>query len=187
MRVLIVFAAALVLSALIFPAAIGQLARARMGQQIREEGPAAHHSKAGTPTAGGLLFVLVALVLYLAADRTLAGGFVLIALILGAALGFVDDVSAIRGRRSLGLKAGQMIVIQLATGAFLGYLAVRWGLTSQWVPFDGRHPITGWIIIVVSALAVAAGSNAFNLFFFQAEDGIRDLIVTGVQTCALPI
>ena len=25
------------------------------------------------------------------------------------------------------------------------------------------------------------------LFFFQAEDGIRDLIVTGVQTCALPI
>src|SRR2546421_7113971 len=27
----------------------------------------------------------------------------------------------------------------------------------------------------------------FSLFFFQAEDGIRDLIVTGVQTCALPI
>jgi len=163
MRAVIVFAAALLVSALIFPAAIGQLARARMGQQIREEGPAAHHSKAGTPTAGGLLFVLVALVLYLAADRSLAGGFVLIALILGAALGFVDDVFAIRGRRSLGLKARQKIVIQLATGAFLGYLAVRWGLTSQWVPFDGRHPISGWIIIVVSALAVAAGSNAFNL------------------------
>ena len=170
MRVLIVFAAALVLSALIFPAAIGQLARARMGQQIREEGPAAHHSKAGTPTAGGLLFVLLALVLYLAADRTLAGGFVLIALILGAALGFVDDVSAIRGRRSLGLKARHKIVIQLATGALLGYLAVRWGLTSQWVPFDGRHPITGWIIIVVSALAVAAGSNAFNLT--DGSDGL---------------
>src|SRR2546421_13024845 len=104
MRVLIVFAAALVLSALIFPAAIGQLARARMGQQIREEGPAAHHSKAGTPTAGGLLFVLVALVLYLAADRTLAGGFLLIALILGAALRFVRGLLAIRGRPSLGVE-----------------------------------------------------------------------------------
>jgi len=76
MRPLIVFVAALVVSALVFPAAIGQLARARMGQQIREEGPAAHHGKAGTPTAGGLVFVLVALVLYLVADRSLAGGFV---------------------------------------------------------------------------------------------------------------
>src|SRR3981081_3927703 len=157
MRALIVFAAALVVSALIFPAAIGQLARARMGQQIREEGPAAHPGKAGTPTAGGLVFVVVAVVLYLAADRSVAGGFVLIALTLGAALGFVDDVSAIRGRRNLGLKARQKIVIQLATGALLGYLALRWGLTSQWVPFDGRHPISGWIMIVVSALAVGPG------------------------------
>ena len=170
MRTLIVFAAALLVSALIFPAAIGQLARARMGQQIREEGPAAHHGKAGTPTAGGLVFVLVGLVLYLAADRSVAGGFVLIALSLGAALGFVDDLSAIRGRRNLGLKARQKIVIQLATGALLGYLALRWGLTSQWVPFDGRHPISGWIIVIVSALAVAAGSNAFNLT--DGSDGL---------------
>src|SRR5687768_17707616 len=29
--------------------------------------------------------------------------------------------------------------------------------------------------------------NQFNYFFFQAEDGIRDVAVTGVQTCALPI
>src|SRR3979411_2839983 len=170
MRALIVFAGALVVSALVFPAAIGQMARARMGQQIREEGPAAHHGKAGTPTAGGLVFVLVALVLYLAADRSVAGGFVLIALILGAALGFIDDVSAIRGRRSLGLKARQQIVVQLATGALLGYLAVRWGLTGQLVPFDGRHPISGWIVILVSALAVAAGSNAFNLT--DGSDGL---------------
>ncbi|MDQ6714203.1 MAG: phospho-N-acetylmuramoyl-pentapeptide-transferase [Candidatus Dormibacteraeota bacterium] len=170
MRAPIVFAAALVVSALLFPAAIGQLARARMGQQIREEGPAAHHGKAGTPTAGGLVFVLVALVVYLAADRSVAGGFVLIALILGAGLGFVDDFFAIRGRRNLGLKARQKIVIQLATGALLGYLALRWGLTRQLVPFDGPHAISGWIIIIVTALAVAAGSNAFNLT--DGSDGL---------------
>jgi phospho-N-acetylmuramoyl-pentapeptide-transferase len=170
MRPLIVFVAALVVSALVFPAAIGQLARARMGQQIREEGPAAHHGKAGTPTAGGLVFVLVGLVLYLVADRSVAGGFVLIALVLGATLGFLDDFSAIRGGRNLGLKARQKIVIQLATGALLGYLALRWGLTSQLVPFDGRHAINGWIIIVITALAVAAGSNAFNLT--DGSDGL---------------
>lgn len=170
MRLVITFAAALGVSALIFPTAIGQLARARMGQQIREEGPAAHHGKAGTPTAGGLVFGLVAVILYLVADRSVAGGFVLIALILGALLGFADDISAIRGGRNLGLKARQKIVIQLATGALLGYLALRWGLTRQLVPFDGRHALSAWLIILVSALAVAAGSNAFNLT--DGSDGL---------------
>jgi phospho-N-acetylmuramoyl-pentapeptide-transferase len=169
MSPLIVFVAALILSALIFPAAIGQLARARMGQQIREEGPAAHHGKAGTPTAGGLVFVAIALVLYVVIDRSVAGGFVLIALILGGALGFLDDFSAIRGGRNLGLQARVKIVLQLATGALLGVLALRWGLTSQLVPFDGWHAIGGWIVLA-SALAVAAGSNAFNLT--DGSDGL---------------
>jgi len=166
---LIVFLAALVVSALVFPAAIGRLARARMGQQIREEGPAAHHAKAGTPTAGGIVFLAVALVLYVVADRSLAGGFVLIALGLGGALGFVDDFAAIRGGRNLGLKARYKIVIQLVTGALLGLLAIRWGMTSQLVPFDGRHALGTWMILV-TALAVAAGSNAFNLT--DGSDGL---------------
>jgi len=169
MTPLIFFAVAVIISLLIYPAAIGQLARARMGQAIREEGPAAHHGKAGTPTAGGLVFLLVALVLYLIADRSVAGGFVLIALFLGGALGFVDDYSAIRGGRNLGLQARYKIVVQLVTGAVLGWLALRWQLTNQLVPFDGRHPIGGWIILIV-ALAVAAGSNAFNLT--DGSDGL---------------
>src|ERR1700687_5645684 len=138
MRPLIVFAAALVITALVFPAAIGQLARARMGQQIREEGPAAHHGKAGTPTAGGVVFVVVAVVFYLIADRSLAGPLVLLALLLGGALGFVDDFAKIRGGRNLGLRARQKIVIQLASAALLGLLAVKWHFTSHLVPFDAR-------------------------------------------------
>ena len=169
MTPLILFGVALVLSVLIFPAAIGRLARARMGQQIREEGPSVHHAKVGTPTAGGLVFLLLALVLYLVADRSIAGAFVLIALLLGGALGFLDDYSAIRGGRNLGLQARQKIVIQLLTGAFLGWLALRWGLTNQVVPFDGQRAIGAWIILV-SALAVAAGSNAFNLT--DGSDGL---------------
>jgi phospho-N-acetylmuramoyl-pentapeptide-transferase len=169
MIALIVFVVALVLSTLLYPAAIGQLARARMGQQIREEGPAAHHGKAGTPTAGGIVFVLLALVLYVIADRSLAGALVLIALFLGGALGFLDDFAKIIGGRNLGLRARQKIVIQLATGAVLGLLAVQWHFTSQLVPFDGRHALGGWMILV-AALAVAAGSNAFNLT--DGSDGL---------------
>jgi phospho-N-acetylmuramoyl-pentapeptide-transferase len=169
MTVAIGFVLALLAGVLVFPAAIGQLARARMGQQIREEGPAVHHGKAGTPTAGGVVFLLVALVLYVLLDRSVAGAFVLIALFLGGALGFLDDYSAIRGGRNLGLRARYKIVIQLATGVLLGLLALTWGLSTQLVPFDGRHPIGAWIV-PITALAVAAGSNAFNLT--DGSDGL---------------
>lgn len=169
MSAIIGFVIALVISALVYPAAIGRLARARMGQQIREEGPAAHHGKAGTPTAGGLVFLAVALVLYLVLDRSRPGAFVLFGLLLGGALGFIDDYAAIRGRRNLGLQARVKIVIQLATGAVLGFVALRWGLMSQLVPFDGWHALGAWMI-PITALAVAAGSNAFNLT--DGSDGL---------------
>jgi phospho-N-acetylmuramoyl-pentapeptide-transferase len=165
----IVFGAALLLGVVLFPTAIGILARARMGQQIREEGPAAHLGKAGTPTAGGVVFLLVATVLYLVADRTAAGGLVALALLLGGGLGFADDFSAIRGARNLGLKARQKIVAQLLIGAVLGYLAFRWNLTRQLVPFDGVHLVGGWMILV-GAVAFAGGSNAFNLT--DGSDGL---------------
>lgn len=169
MTVPIVFVVALVVSALLYPAAIGWLARARMGQLIREEGPAAHHAKAGTPTAGGVVYLGVALVLYAIVDRSRAGAFVLFALLLGGALGFLDDFAKISGGRNLGLKARQKIVIQLASGALLGLLAMWWNFTAQLVPFDGRRALGGWII-VVAALGVAAGSNAFNLT--DGSDGL---------------
>src|SRR5437762_7656638 len=41
--------------------------------------------------------------------------------------------------------------------------------------------------MTISKRALIVGSNSYNHFFFQAEDGIRDTSVTGVQTCALPI
>ncbi|MEO6796587.1 MAG: phospho-N-acetylmuramoyl-pentapeptide-transferase [Candidatus Dormibacter sp.] len=169
MAPLIPFALACVICLLAFPTAIGMLTRARMGQQIREEGPAAHHGKAGTPTAGGIIFILVGGVLYLALDRTVAGGLAVLALLLGGGLGFADDFAAIRGRRNLGLKARQKIVAQLVIGALLGFLAFRWHLSRQLVPFDGWHDLGGWMVLV-GALAFAAGSNAFNLT--DGSDGL---------------
>src|SRR5207249_8659253 len=44
-----------------------------------------------------------------------------------------------------------------------------------------------WTAIILVSRAVTAASRTFDVFFFQAEDGIRDRNVTGVQTCALPI
>jgi phospho-N-acetylmuramoyl-pentapeptide-transferase len=169
MSVLVLFALAALLCALIFPRAIAMLKAARMGQRIREEGPAAHLGKAGTPTAGGVVFLLVATALYLVADRTAVGALVLLALLLGGGLGFADDFAAIRGGRNLGLKARHKIVGQLLIGALLGYLALRWNLTRQLLPLDGWRALGGWIV-PIGALAFAAGSNAFNLT--DGSDGL---------------
>ncbi len=166
---IVLFLVALGGSALVYPAGIGYLARLRMGQLIREEGPASHQGKAGTPTAGGVVFIGIALLLYVVGDRTPAGGLVVLALLLGGGLGLVDDVRAIRGGSNLGLRAREKIVIQLLTGALLGYLAWRWGFSRQLVPFDGVGALNGWLI-PLGAIAFAAGSNAFNLT--DGSDGL---------------
>ncbi len=165
----LLFFLALVVSVLIAPAVIGLLANAGLQQQIREEGPQSHRGKAGTPTAGGVLFLAIAVLLYLVGDRSMAGGLVLLALLLGGVLGLADDLRAVRGGRNLGLRARQKIVAQLATGALLGYLAWRAGFGGQIIPFDGLRSLGAWLI-PVGALAVAAGSNAFNLT--DGSDGL---------------
>ena len=151
------------------PLAIKVFSRRGYGQLIREEGPAAHLGKAGTPTAGGVVFLFVGLALFVATDRKAAGALVIVALLLGGALGFADDFAAIRGNRNLGLKARQKIVAQLLIGALLGYLAYRWNLTRQLVPFDGWRDLGAWAV-PVGAVAFAAGSNAFNLT--DGSDGL---------------
>lgn len=168
-RTLVVFAIALVASLLVYPTAIGYLGRARIGQLIRDEGPASHRSKAGTPTAGGMVFLAVAVILYVIADRSAAGALILLGLLLGGALGFVDDLRAIRGGSNLGLRAREKIVIQLLSGALLGYLAWRWGFARQLVPFDGAPALNAWLV-PLGALAFTAGSNAFNLT--DGSDGL---------------
>src|SRR2546430_3483369 len=47
--------------------------------------------------------------------------------------------------------------------------------------------MAGWLGVTLSCWMPVARTSILILFFFQAEDGIRDLTVTGVQTCALPI
>src|SRR3989440_7661619 len=46
---------------------------------------------------------------------------------------------------------------------------------------------SGCFVALLRRAAMVRSGSGFDFFFFQAEDGIRDLIVTGVQTCALPI
>jgi phospho-N-acetylmuramoyl-pentapeptide-transferase len=154
---------------LAFPFLIDRLRSWKMGQHIREEGPAAHLGKAGTPTAGGVLFLLIGALLYVPFDRSRAGLLVLLALLSGGVLGFLDDWRAIRGGRNLGLRAREKLFVQILTGAVLGAIGVMLGFDLQLVPFGaGAH--LGWWMVPLGAIAFTAGTNAFNLT--DGSDGL---------------
>jgi phospho-N-acetylmuramoyl-pentapeptide-transferase len=166
---LLLFVLAFVAGAAVCPLAIGWLARARVGQQIREEGPPSHRGRAGTPTAGGIVFLVLGLAFYLIADRSRAGGLVILALLSGGGLGLLDDLRKIIARQNLGLRAREKIVVQLLTGVGLSFLAWRWGFAVQAVPGWGSVNLGAWLV-PLGTIAFVAGANAFNLT--DGSDGL---------------
>jgi phospho-N-acetylmuramoyl-pentapeptide-transferase len=101
--------------------------RAReFGQHIREDGPEGHHSKAGTPTMGGLLIFLSVSVPFLILGNYDAGSMAVFGTALAcAALGFVDDWVKITKRRSLGVSARHKLLVQAAIAIGLWYVATE--------------------------------------------------------------
>ena len=96
-RVLIAGLVAMVLAIVIGPTFIEWLRRSGVGQQIREEGPARHIVKQGTPTMGGLLILATAVVPFLVLSLYTMPGLALLFLTLGcAAIGFTDDYLKVR-------------------------------------------------------------------------------------------
>jgi phospho-N-acetylmuramoyl-pentapeptide-transferase len=106
------------------PRFIAFLRRREFGQNIREEGPSGHQTKAGTPTMGGLIIFIAILVPFLVlSDRSVAAMTVLFVAIGCAALGFADDFIKIVKRRSLGLSARYKLVGQVVLALVLWWVA----------------------------------------------------------------
>src|SRR3954466_2430211 len=130
---------ALLLSLLLGRPIIRKLAELKFGQEIREEGPASHQEKRGTPTMGGVLIigsVFISTVLWARLD-SLYLWLALGATTLFAAVGFADDYIKIVKKRSLGLTGKQKLAGQLIT-ATLVWGALWWWGTYPWnlsIPF----------------------------------------------------
>ena len=151
----------------------------KAGQSIREVGPSWHNSKAGTPTMGGLMFILAALICVLVAGwSAMMGGTYEHLMVLGfamvfGAVGFLDDFFKVKFKRNLGLTALQKLILQLAVA--LGYLALlRWNgnLTNEvYIPFVNVNWTIPWVVYLVFATLVIVGCvNAVNL-----TDGVDGL------------
>jgi phospho-N-acetylmuramoyl-pentapeptide-transferase len=173
--------------------AINVLSRKGYGQEIRDDGPTSHHTKRGTPTMGGIVIVVAAVVGYFAAklysqDLPTASALLLIFLFVGlGVVGFLDDFIKIYKQRSLGLRSKAKIVGQTAVAVIFGALALSpWlederGQTPASAHLSFIRDLDGWtlptvVVIALIWLIVTGTSNAVNL-----TDGL-DGLATGAST-----
>ena len=125
------------------PAFIAFVRRHALGQQIREEGPAGHMSKQGTPTMGGLILLSCALLTFaVLTKRTTPALTVAGVTIACAAIGFVDDWFKLAHRRSLGLSGRWKMLALLGVTAALGYVAHQPAPVHRRLP--ARCSTSGW-------------------------------------------
>jgi phospho-N-acetylmuramoyl-pentapeptide-transferase len=180
-RVLAAGIIAMAISILAGPKFIEFLRRNEFGQHIREELPADHQLKHGTPTMGGLLIVFSMLVPFLILSKhTQAGLTVLVVTLACGAIGFVDDWFKVRHRRSLGLNGRWKLLLLAGITLFVGWSVQDLGLST-----DVYAPILDWRIslsfgfYVLLFIVIAGAANGANL-----TDGIDGLAI-GVGMIAL--
>jgi phospho-N-acetylmuramoyl-pentapeptide-transferase len=177
---------AFVAGVILYPAFIGLLVRLGARQHVASYSPASHRAKEGTPTLGGVLFCLMVIVAWLAADRSRQGFIAIFALVAGAIAGGLDDIVNINDVRRLGLSVWQKLSLQGVTGVLVGVGLTVSGFTHQFFPGLGA-PNLGWGLAVVAAIAVVATSNAVNLT--DGVDGLAAsctaLVLAGITIIAV--
>ena len=175
--------ASFVLTLIIGRFVLAELRKLKAGQEIRQDGPKWHAGKAGTPTMGGIMFILGAgvTVFILGWGPMLQGEFThlyvcLFALCFGL-IGFVDDYRKVRQHQNEGLTAKQKFLLQLAAAVVFLVLMRYEGLLTNalYIPFVNVTFTVNWVVYLVFAAFVIVGCvNAVNL-----TDGI-DGLATGV-------
>ncbi|HET8659612.1 MAG TPA: phospho-N-acetylmuramoyl-pentapeptide-transferase, partial [Micromonosporaceae bacterium] len=203
MRAVIVAAAvAFLVSLLGTPLAIRAFTRLKAGQPIRADGPAMHHVKRGTPTMGGVVFIIGTLAAYAAGHAALTtlpeeqiaqvaptvSALVLLGLmVFCGAVGFIDDFLKVRKRNSLGLNKRGKLVGQLLVGGVFGVVALYFPSTngetvgSTTISFvrDTWLDIGKVVAVVLFVAIVMASTNAVNL-----TDGL-DGLATGTSVMVI--
>ena len=178
-RVFIAGFIAMVVSVVIGPKFIEFLRRNELGQPIREDGPAGHVVKQGTPVMGGLLVLLCALLPFLALSRfTLPALTVLFVTVACGAIGFLDDFIKLRHRRSLGLQGRWKLLVLAAITVVVGFAVHSQTQldTSIYIPVANVDIPLSYAYYPFLFLVIAGAANGANL-----TDGIDGLAAgTGI-------
>ena len=162
---------ALLISFLIGPWVIRQLAHHQVGEEIRSTGPQSHHTKKGTPTMGGVMVltaILLPTLLFAQLDNVYIQ-IIIIATIWMGFFGFIDDYLKVIKKRESGLIARYKLAGQITLGIIISAwmyfrpeFAELWSYTS--IPFFKNTVWNlGWLYPVMIILVITGFSNAVNL------------------------
>ncbi|MBQ3471722.1 MAG: phospho-N-acetylmuramoyl-pentapeptide-transferase [Clostridia bacterium] len=192
MLALLPFLVALAVTLVMGPVFIPWLHKLKFGQEIREEGPKWHQKKSGTPTMGGIMFILgiavaVAVVsVVFAIKGTFSTAFarciVIFAVALGfGVIGFIDDYIKVVKKRNLGLTAIQKFIMQVVLAAL--YVVAMYAIgelnTAIKIPFTGIEWVMPyWLYIPFVMFVVVGVVNAVNLT--DGLDGLASSITAVV-------
>jgi len=170
---------ALLISFIVGPFMIKHLSFRQIGQQVRDDGPESHFTKAGTPTMGGAL-ILVAIAVSTLLWSDLTNRYMWIVLLVTTAfgvIGWIDDYKKIVHGNSKGLTARSKYCWQsvggLVTAVLLYVSASTPAETELIVPFFKEVGVElGWLFIVLAYFVIVGSSNAVNL-----TDGLDGLAI----------
>lgn len=176
-RILVIFISFLIMVGF-SPIVIPLLRRLKFGQSIREEGPQSHMKKTGTPTMGGILFIIATVLTSFFAHRFLTGSWflkefgLLMLVFLGfGTLGFLDDFIKVILKRNLGLTSLQKLMGQIVVGAVFFLMAQDLLVSEIVVPFSSLTIDLAWLYPVFVVVLLVGSSNAVNL-----TDGLDGLV-----------
>lgn len=153
------------------------LKRKKIGQNIREVGPKSHYSKAGTPTMGGIIFMLSALILSLIfLDFTLENFILILAMIGFGGIGFIDDFRKLVLKQSEGLSPRGKLILQFGLAVIItvmAYINDQESITLLQIPFTNTSLKLGILGIPIMIFIIVGTTNATNL-----TDGLDGLLAS---------
>lgn len=176
--------AAFVFSLMLGPVIIPFLRRLKVGQTERIDGVQSHLKKMGTPTMGGLIFLISTTVTSLFFVKGYPKIIPVLFLMLGFGLiGFLDDYLKVVLRRSDGLLPGQKLVCQIIVTAVFAFYMIRFTDVSlaMKIPFlPGKLLDLGWIAVPLLFFVVLGTVNGVN--FTDGLDGLASSVTVMVAT-----
>ncbi len=172
MKIILAAVISLVVSAVAGKLLIPALVRLKAGQSIKEIGPTWHMTKQGTPTMGGLMFIIgiFIAVFLLGWEGMLQGDYSHLyvygfALVFGV-IGYIDDYQKVKRKQNTGLTSIQKFVLQLAAAVVFLCLMRFEGMLSPnlYIPFFHTQLVLPWVVYMIFAAFVIVGTvNAVNI------------------------
>ena len=149
----------------------------KIGQNIREVGPKSHMKKAGTPTMGGIIFIIPAIILSLIfLPFNIKTVTLLISMVGFGAIGFADDFKKLILKQSEGLTPREKIIYQFALAIIvtvLIYISDKESIMSLEIPFSNYKLPVGVLGFPIMVFVIIGTSNATNL-----TDGLDGLLAS---------